>query len=311
MNYRNQIEKTAVEYTKKQLAKKWGVSVDEISNKDLDYAEKEHNKKVAKGGAGIVGGAVGANVINKARQEGMLDGVVRRYHNTKKDNVSGIKEHGILSNKAMDPDNLTSMAAGIGKEEQAGKTYMAKKKGVADGIGMRRDQIDNGRLMPDLFGAKKTQETLKVNIPVKDYKGMHKVDNPELMGAKNAKEFQKILQKKVDGNIMYMGQKIPMNVARSGFNQLGPQTDVIQGDIASKYVKGGKGYEKQTLKGIGRFIKENPKHFAKGLGHVGLGAIPIAIGGKLLADSFKKTKNPHHKEANEIIEECFEKIAGK
>ena len=309
MNYRDEIEKIALNAQTKKLAKQWGVSPESITRKDLEYEERENNKKTLKAVGGVASAGAGASVINKARHEGMLDGVVRRYHNTSKENVSKIKEKGILSDKAMDPNNLTSMAAGISDEEKAGKTYMAKKKGVADGIGMRRDQIDNARLMPNPLQARKTQETLKVNIPLSDYKKMNKVDNPELGGAKSAKEFREVLQKKIDGNPLYAGQKIPMEMARSGYNQLGPQTDVIQGDIAAKYIKGGKHFEKQTLKGFGRFLKENPLHFAKGVGLAGVGAGGAALGGKLLLDSMKKTKNPHdEKTASDIVNETFEKL---
>lgn len=248
-------------------------------NPEIQRLNKQ-NAKDALGATGRayagVGGLYGSTaIINKARRSGEIDGVVRRYHNTRAENVKGIKEKGILSEKALDKDNLTSRTTGLTSVEKKGKTYLAKDRGGARAVGTRRQQLDNGLsafYTPDpqqaYLQSFKNHKTMKVNIPLDEYKKLNTVANPELRGAKTLKE---VLQKNKAGEIP--GSQFEAIMTHLKLNK---GTDTVLGDIPSKFIKGGKGYQKRTLKDIGRHIKNNPKIFAKGLGKAGLGTLGVA-----------------------------------
>lgn len=55
-------------------------------------------------------------------------------------------------------------------------------------------------------------------------------------------------------------------------------------------IKGSKKYQKNSLKEVGKYIKNNPKRFAKGAGKVVLGAGSIMAGAKLLKDNNSDSK---------------------
>jgi hypothetical protein len=52
---------------------------------------------------------------------------------------------------------------------------------------------------------------------------------------------------------------------------LSRDTKVIEGDIATKYIKGSKDYRRTSAKEFKEFVKANPKRFAKGVGATALG----------------------------------------
>lgn len=263
---------------------------------------KKDKKDIDKDALGQIGGTAGAiggtKLINSARREGQLDGIVRRYHNTKAENVAGIKEHGIKASKALDKDALTRIT-GLSEDQMKGKTYMAKNRMGARSVGARRQQIQdatNPFIMPNetesLLKSFKHQKTMKVNIPLDEYKKLNFVDNPELRGAKSYKD---VIKKSLTGT-----GEIPADPlsAMSMYKTLGKETDTVAGDISSRFIKGGKGYKKQTLKGIGKHIKNNPKEFAKGLGKAGLGAGLLAGGAVIAGKSLKSSldRNKRYKE---------------
>lgn len=254
---------------------------------------KEAPKHLLSQYGGTASAVAGGNLVNSARREGQLDGIVRRYHNTKAENVKGIKNQGIKASRALDPDAITRIV-GLSEDEMKGKTYLAKNRTVARGVGARRQQIadmTNPWILPneaDSFKKSfKTQKTMKVNIPLSEYKKLNFVANPELKGAKSAKEF------------MHKSNLDPLTSAQA-YKNLGKNTDVIGGDIASKFIKGGKDYKKQTLKGIARNIKENPKDFAKGVGKAGLGTAMLAGGTYLAGKSLKETYTRNKKQKEEM-----------
>lgn len=282
--YKKEIEKIA------KLADEELYEFKDVKNRlDAKYRDNaKHNLKDAgKMYAGAIGAVGGATLARNSRRDGALDGIVRRYHNTEAKNVDGIKSEGIKSSKALDHDNLTSRAAGISKAEQEGKTYLARKRRAARSVGAKREQLTSG----DILGMKgeadhlrnsfKTQKTLKVNIPLKEYRKLNRVANPELKGATNAKE---VYENIIKPNILHNSgnKKTDMKKAKAYFDSLGVNTDTIQGDIASKFIKGGKGYQKNTLKNIAKHIKENPKMFGKGVAQAGLG-LGLAGGGAYAA----------------------------
>jgi len=269
-------------------------------------------------GAGAVLG--GLTIANKQRKEGYLDGIVRRYHNTGNENVDSIKQNGILSNKALDVDNLTSKATNLSDTEKAGKTYLAKSREGARSAGAKRNQVRRANLFyapsetDSLIDSFKTDKTLKVNIPLQDYKKMNKVSNPELKGAKNAKQFNAAQKER-------LGALNDPLKNRAVYKKLGKGTDTIQGDIASKYIKGGKGYTKQSLKGVLEHIKANPKMFAKGVAGTGLGLALAGTGGysavKSLNENIKRNsefkkqlkENPDTQRIKDLSRKFWEKDA--
>lgn len=293
------------------LAPKIGVKKSNMINKDRKEIDRDTIKQMG-GTAGVMGGA---KLIGSARREGQLDGIVRRYHNTKAENVTGIKEHGIKASKALDEDALTRIT-GLSENQMKGKTYMAKKRSGARAVGARRQQIADMTypgVLPNgaesLIKSFKHQKTMKVNIPLNEYRKLNKVSNPELRGAKS---YRDAIKKSLTGT-----QEIPADplTAMSMYKTLGKDTDTIAGDISSKFIKGGKGYKKQTLKGIGKHIKNNPKDFAKGLGKAGLGTAAIAGGGIMAYKSLKNSmeRNKRYKEQmnNDPDFIRFKELSGK
>lgn len=192
--------------------------------------------------------------LGRVKQEGLLDGRVKFHHSTAENNVKSIMENGLQSKYADDPSNITNiMLDDLDKSKKSGKVYLAKNKEIADAAGSRRGLLLNVR-----------SKDLDVDIPYEDFKKMKKVENPELKGAKNWKEFHKM---KLDR----YGEFDPQR-AKDSYDILGKKgTEVIQGDIPSKYIKGGKGYQKNTVKDTIKYIKKNPGRFAKGLGLSALG----------------------------------------
>lgn len=268
----------------------------EIINRDRKDSSKDVMNQIG-GTYGVMGGTA---LLNSARREGQLDGIVRRYHNTKAENVAGIKEHGIKASKALDQDALTRIS-GLSEDQMQGKTYMAKKRMGARSVGLRRQQIQDTTspfMMPNemksLSKSFKHQKTMKVNIPLNEYRKLKFVDNPELRGAKSYRE---AIKKSSKGT-----GELPVNElgAMMMYKVLGKDTDTVAGDISSKFIKGGKGYQKQTLKGIGKHIKSNPKNFAKGLGKAGLGAGLIAGGATIASKSFKNSVARNKRNNNEL-----------
>ena len=266
----------------------------ELINRDRKDSSKDAVNQVG-GAYGVIGGT---KLIDSARREGQLDGIVRRYHNTKAENVTGIKEHGIKASKALDQDAITRIS-GLSEDQMQGKTYMAKKRMGARSVGLKRQQVQdmtNPFIMPNemksLAKSLKHQKTMKINIPLNEYRKLNLIDNPELRGAKSYRE---AIKKSSKGT-----GELPVNElgAMMMYKVLGKDTDTVAGDISSKFIKGGKGYQKQTLKGIGKHIKSNPKDFAKGLGKAGLGAGLIAGGATIAGKSFKSSiaRNKRNKE---------------
>lgn len=257
----------------------------EIIKRDRKDSSKDVVNQIG-GTYGVIGGT---KLVDSARREGQLDGIVRRYHNTKAENVAGIKEHGIKASRALDQDAITRVT-GLSEDQMKGKTYMAKKRMGARSVGARRQQIQdmtNPFILPNasqsLAKSFKHQKTLKVNIPLNEYRKLDFVDNPELRGAKS---YRDAVKKSLTGT-----REIPADPlsAMSMYKTLGKETDTVAGDISSRFIKGGKGYQKQTLKGIGKHIKNNPKDFVKGLGKAGLGAGLIAGGATIAGKSFKSS----------------------
>lgn len=247
------------------------------------FAEGEENNgdktKVAIG-AGIAGaGAIGLKKMDKSE----VTGRVKRYHATDKDLLDKIKEEGLKGSKANGDTYTKKVLDHLSDEELANKVYLGKKKSVSRSVALGRRMRGYGK-----------QGMLNLNIDYDDWKNMKKVENPELLGAKNSKEYVKRLLKKKgqDYEALSKPEQIIMDaMGKQSFKGLGEKgTEVIEGDIASKYIKGGKGYEKNSLKKIAKYAKNNPKRFAKGAAKAGLAVGAIGTGAAIAAKGAKKEK---------------------
>lgn len=237
---------------------------------------------------GLAGLGLGAKLAKSSKSK--ITGLEELYHNTDSKNIKSILDEGIKAKFAEDPNNLTNQVLGdVPMDEKKGKVYLGRKKSVSDGVGLSRDMRSGTN-----------SKTLKVNIPYEDFKKMKEVDNPELRGAKSKSEFAKKLIEKesASGNPLTdskFGRAIIGLQGKEAYDTLNRKgTAVIEGDIASKYIKGSKDYQKYGLKEMGNYIKHNPGRFAKGVakGTVGLG---LATGGGYLAYKGIKGKNKEDK----------------
>lgn len=94
----------------------------------MNDKDKENRKQIG-GAAAILGGV---SLGDKVRREGLLDGRKKLYHNTRKENIEGVLEKGLLASKANDVDNFTNTVMRTNGVEDLkpfqNKTYLATKK---------------------------------------------------------------------------------------------------------------------------------------------------------------------------------------
>lgn len=268
--------------------------------------------------AEILGGGA---LIKRQFDKGNLTGRELVYHSTNKGNEDSIKEKGILASKASDKNNLTHKALSeyITDDDMKGLTYVGRNKIPASAITITSANYDShdkaSRNYKNIKNALKDRTTLKLKIPA--WK-MKIVDNPELMGTKNSKEFYPIVKKRLStpiGESIENYEEKPDNaISRIGYGTaskamhytLGRKgTHVIQGDLPAKYVKGSKHYKRADKDEVEEYIKNNPKRFAKGVVGAGIGAGLIANGVRNGIKIVKKAGD----DMSEYYKECIEKEA--
>ena len=247
------------------------------------YSDKDN--KVSGGLVGLSGlGILGSIKRNK------LTGLEKLHYSADSNFIDSIKNNGIKSEYASNPNNITNTALkDIPIDQKQGKVYLAKKKHIADNVGSNRDKLK-------LKGHSGKSKTLKVNIPYEDLKQMNIVDNPELLGAKNERDFvlkryRKKLSKMSKEERHKLGKKDKKDLIKlikkqyRGLNSDGTLT--IQGDVSSKYIKGSKNYNKFGGKDFIRYVKNNPKRFGKESAKV-IGGLSLVGSGIYL---YNKKKN--------------------
>lgn len=250
---------------------------------------KTENEKIKTGLGVAAAGGIGLAKMNKDE----FTGRVKRYHATDKDVMNKIKEEGLKASKANDSSTYTKqLLRDIPEDKLNNKVYLGKDKIVSKSVGKGRELRGRGK-----------QGILEL-IDYDDWKKMKKVENPELRGAKNAEE---LYRKMGNGGIFgrkweHMDPIEKLAFKKGGYDILGEKgTEVIEGDIASKHIKGGKGYEKNSVKKIAKYAKKHPGRFAKGAAKVGAGVAVtgtgLAIAGKGLSDK-KKNKTFSDKETD-------------
>lgn len=247
------------------------------SEMELGLAKLAELTNDEKGNLGLAGAGAGAYAIHKSVP--MLDGMERYYHGTNKENGKGIREAGLLANRAGEgkATQRANLAQRIGEEPLKGKVYIGKP-GVALDVGLQQSGFNPGNL-----------DLVKMKIPYQHFKDgtLNEVDNPELRGL-SEDDWVKAIKKEV-----FLSP--PEAQLRGSYRALSaPNTRTIEGDIGTEYIKGSKDYKGQNLAGLVDYITNNPKRFAGGVGLAGLGAAGVGTG------LYYAYPRPHEKTAREI-----------
>ena len=286
--YKEEIFKTAnekrmspaeqvVDNQKKTYAKRFKTAKSDISNKDIKKIQQNDQKQSLQRTGGIYGLAGGGAVATGAMKSGNVDGIKRMGHITDASRVDSIKKHGLKGTK-LDDDVLTTRVLNekikngtINAKDVKGKVYLANN--LETELSIRGGKMQNG------FTEK--QKKVKVHMPLEEVK-KRSTSNPELLGAKNGDEF---VRKFRETNVF-----VPYNDAqlKKVYKNLSKGTTVIDGDVASKYIKGSKDYQRNTLKNVAKHIKNNPKAFAKGVGQLGAGGALMGASAVALSKGLKK-----------------------
>lgn len=259
--------------------------------RQIDYSSKKKedvDKNRAKA-AGVGGIGVGLGLLATTKKS-HLTGREVRWHSTDKSNIKSIKEGGIKSKFAADPNNITNkIVKDVPISEKEGLVYLAKKKNLANAVGRTRDTFAQGKA-----GKSKT---LKVVFDYDELKKRKKVANPELRGFDKKgwgkyrlsilkEDLPNIGEKLKEGGLV---EKLTKIVSDIEYNNLGPKgTDVLKGDVSAKNIKGSKYFEKNSAKKIANYIKNNPKRFTKQAVKGAVGIAAVGYGVKKLYDANKK-----------------------
>ena len=252
--------------------------------KETEQKDNKEESKLVNAGkkaAGIGGVIGGAKILDDVYKEGEVSGRVHLYHGTSKKAAENIKKEGLKKSHAIGYNTIT-YEAGIPQEELV---FTAKKRRVAA-----------GHALPHLVEGEGSK-IIKLSIPYEEYKNMKKAANPEMAGAKSAKEYADLIRegKTPNGNDKMIAENYPGKVnqyAKRKWNNLSGAkgtngTRIFEQDIDPSKIKGSKSYKKNSLKEVKEYIKKNPKRFIKGAGKSVAGA-GLIIGGTALATSNKK-----------------------
>ena len=253
------------------------------NRKKNESDEKKKDKK--KGGSSaleVIGGGaaglVGLNQLDKAYRAGEVTGKVHMYHGTTKEAAESIKKEGLKGSYALDPNSITNTEMGnLGQRDGRKLIYLGKK---------RRPSIFMAINQKVMRG--KTPAMINVAIPYEDLKKMKRVyDNPEFRAYKDKKDYVTRNEGQVrglGGNKHFLADYYDTFSGDKGTSG----TAIFEGDIDSKYIKGSKNYQKNTIKDVANYIKKNPGRFLKGVGRTALGGSLIAGGVVLNSDKLKK-----------------------
>ena len=191
--------------------------------------------------------------------------------------------------------------------EKRGLVYTAKDRQVANAAGAARERFKNPLLGLEEFNnilkGKDTrkQKTLKLVFNYDDVKNAERITNPELRGAKNAKEFfEKFLINGQFGGDRSKFEKSGFDWKKLNktaqerfeliFKNLGEDTHIFRGDIKPENIVGGKGYKSRTMKDVLNYIKNNPGRFGKEAAKVGASALALGYAGKTAYDMYNRYK---------------------
>jgi len=254
----------------------------------------------------VVGvGSAGAGAVGLSKATPLVTGRTTQYHGTTADYAKKIKEQGIHPKKA---PGITHMLG----QEIAGKdlVYTTPNKGAAssmadqaailakqiknkmpgetvEGVAKRLGNMplmDRFRLQRENRG--RNAEVLKLSVPMWEDSIKNKVtENPELKGARNAKEFFQVVKQR-QGNTDVPNWLLKY-LASKEYKMLKDYT--FKDSLGPEYIKGSPHYQRLSLSEMLRHAKARPLHAAGGvgLGLAGLGG--LAYGAHKLYDGFKKS----------------------
>lgn len=260
---------------------------------DSKKQQKKENLFPGQEIVGVGGIAAGGKLLDNVHKSGEISGRVHLYHGTSKIAGKKIKEEGLKKSHALDEGTITR-TAGITPRELV---YTAKKRRV--GLSHSVAAIMNND----------TPELIRMSIPYDEYKKMKKsTDNPEMAGAKSAKEYAKLIKEGKTPNPndemvtrasesmgKKAGEKYIDHYARKKWDNLSGAegtsgTRIFEQDINPERIKGSKHYKRNSAKEISGYIKRNPKRFLKGVGK-GAAATALIVGGAKLTTAKKKKKD--------------------
>jgi len=250
--------------------------------RDKNFSKKRNAEKA--GGVAAIG--AGLYIADKVHKSGEVSGRVHLYHGTSKKAKKKIQEEGLKAIHALDEDNITRRA-GIDPGNKP-VVYTAKKRRVAMGHALPHYIQGDGA------------GVVKMSIPYDEYKKMKRsYDNPEMAGAKTAKEYAEKIRRGETPNlndklVNARGGNVDFYAKQKWNNLSGAKgtsgTRIFEQDIDTKRIKGSKDYVKNSVKEVLKYAKKNPKRFAKGVGKSAASVGLIVGGTKLLTLKDKKKK---------------------
>jgi hypothetical protein len=245
----------------------------------------------------------GSSITKKIYDRGHLTGRETLYHNTNKKNIKGILDTGLDANRALDPNNLTHQGIkGITDDVLKNKVYFARNKTTANSVGQAAalyDLLAEGKdytfdpiqqVVDMAKRSKETRQTLKAKVPTWT---MKELDNPELGGTKDWREFLNVLNKRNESNINwdFASDAQKEQVAKQQFKMLGRKgTATLEGNVGPEYFKNSDKFKRLTIDEFKKYIKANPRRFLKGTAGAVGGLTLAGLGAKMLYDNNKPKK---------------------
>lgn len=232
---------------------------------------KESAKDVA--GLGLIAG--GATLAKNANKDGEISGRVDLYHSINKKHVKSALKDGLDGKYSREnPESLSNRATnGKALKDPRDIIYLAKDKDLARETSLNRYHKSNG---------KKPSTYLKISIPYDELKKKRTYGNPEFDNSRAYKEYIK------KGGIKMESEFKDLSGERNS------RTVLVEGKIGAERIKGSKKYQKNSLKEVSNYIKNNPKRFAKGIGKAVIGSGAVIGGVKLIKDDKSNDKVLDH-----------------
>lgn len=255
--------------------------------------ELETRQKVGLAEIGVLGTGGGAWLAHNQYRGGHLTGRESFYHGTSPARAELIREQGLHPGKHVGSTQLVEEmnghprgGLGSGKlvfmardrftANQFIDQAMIAEKGGPEALAahLRKGPLGlnvKGLLQRQFGIGSDTKGFVEANIPLWKEKDIKVVPNPEAEALKKNPMF-KIMNGMSDADI---DKHFETSVL------------TVDGHIPAHHIIGGKGYQKNSLKEIGQFIKANPKRFlVEGVGKTAVGA-GLAVGSPLAALGLK------------------------
>lgn len=243
------------------------MAITKIGNKLEEY------KPYAGGAATVAGG----EAVRRSTRDGHLTGRETLYHGTTPEARSSILREGLRAttdDSAINTRVLKDSKPGVYREA-LGKSYLTRSPMEAREYSLGNVSRSGKQLNPDdafRLGIK-GEGVVKGRVPL--WK-MKTVRNPE-----TAMGYARWKKESVDPVYRALA---PDRKIRKIYDKL-DRAVVVEGDVPSNYLKGGKNYQRAGLREVSDFIKNNRLRALRGYGISGLGIGAGALGTKTIYDS--------------------------